>query len=118
MENNNLVLENQDLQNLVEIIDFGFNLIEAIKTAKQGDGVINIKDWPVLFPLVMEAGTATSGLDKIVTGYLNSTKEERTLVVNHFNDRFKLKSPIAEAVVEKVLVALVSISALFLSLED
>lgn len=96
-------LQNKELQNLVEVIDFAFNLVEALKMAKANDGVVDFKDWALLFPLVGDAGVAYEGIESILKAWENSSIEDRTLVVDHFNSRFTLENKVTEAKVEKAL---------------
>ena len=96
-------LENKELQNLVEVIDFAFNLVEALKQAKANDGVVDFKDWALFFPIVGDAGVAYEGVESILKAWEASSQEDRTAVIEHFNSRFTLENKVTEEKVEKAL---------------
>ena len=96
-------LENKDLQNLVEVIDFAFNLVEALKIAKANDGVVDFKDWSLLFPLIGEAGVAYEGIELTLKAWDVASQEDRNKVVEHFNNRFTLENKVTEAKIEKAV---------------
>jgi hypothetical protein len=92
-------------KNLIEAIDFAFNLVEALKAAKENDGKINLFDFPLLFPLFDDAQAAIEGWEEIGTAWRNSNEEERAEVINHFKLRFDLPDDQLEAKIEKAIVA-------------
>jgi hypothetical protein len=96
-------LENKNLQNLVEVIDFAFNLVEALKIAKANDGVVDFKDWSLLFPLIGDAGVAYEGIESILKAWPEASQEDRNAVVELFNTRFTLENKVTEAKIEKAV---------------
>lgn len=96
---------NPGLNDLVEVIDLGFNMIEAVKSAKENDGKIDFKDFPLLFPLFDDTSKAVEGIENAGPAWKQSTEEERKQVIAHFNERFDLPDDALEAKVEKALLA-------------
>lgn len=96
-------LQNKDLQNLVEVINFAFNLVEALKAAKANDGVVDFKDWSLLFPIIGDAGVAYEGVETILKAWPASSQEDRNAVVELFNSRFTLENKMTEAKIEKAV---------------
>lgn len=99
-------LQSPELQELIEVIDFGFNFVEALKTAKANDGVVDFKDWNLIFPLIGDAGVAYQGVEKILGAWKAGPQADRDAVVAHFNERFTLENKATEAKVEKALTIL------------
>lgn len=91
------------MKNLLELINFGFNLVDAIKEAKANDGKVDFKDWPLLFPLIGEGGLAVEEIEKIVSEWKNGSAEQRAEVVALVKTRFDLENDILEEKIEKVL---------------
>jgi hypothetical protein len=92
-------------KDLVEVVDFAFNIVDALKAAKENDGKIDFKDFPFLFPLFDDAQAAVDGWDNIGNSWRNSTEEERTQVIDRFKQRFDLPNDQVEAKIEKAIVA-------------
>lgn len=92
-------------KDLVEVINLAFNLVDALKTAKANDGKIDLKDFPLLFPLFDDAQVAVEGWDNIGASWRDSNEEQRTEVINHFKQRFDLPNDQVEAKIEKAIVA-------------
>ncbi len=106
------------MKELVEVIDFAFNLVEALKQAKANDGVVDFKDWNLLFPLVGDAGVAYQGVEKVLNGWKTAEAEDRKLVVEHFNGRFSLENKVNEAKIEKAVLILTLVLELVADLKD
>ena len=108
---------NKSLNELVELLDFAFTTIDALRSAKTNDGVIDFKDFPLVFPILMSATSAFNGIDEIPQAWLNSTAEERAQILAHFASRFDLDNDVLEAKIEKLLTASVAIADVFLNLK-
>ena len=111
-------LQNKELNELVEVIDFGFNFFEALKKAKANDGMVDFKDWNLLFPLIGDAGVAYQGIERIGAAWTQSIQEDRDLVVAHINSRFTLENKVTEAKIEKAILISTLILELALNLND
>ena len=98
-------LNNPQLNDLVELLEFAFSTVAAIQQAKANDGKIDLKDFPLLWPVIMSASPAFSGLDNILPAWKSSTEEDRALVLEIFKDRFDLPNDELEASIEKLLQA-------------
>lgn len=98
---------NEGIKNLKELITFGFNLVDAVKEAKANDGKVDFKDWPLLFPLVGEAGVAVDQIETILKGWKEGSAEERTGVVILLKARFDIADDRLENKIEKVIDAVV-----------
>lgn len=107
--NTNQYNMNEGIQNLKEIVTFVFNLLDAVKTAKENDGKVDFKDWYLLFPLVGEGGVAVENAESILKGWKDGTPEERKEVVDLIKERFDLADDKLETKIEKALDALVLI---------
>lgn len=108
---------NPELNELVEVVTFSFNFVEALKAAKDNDGVIDFKDWVLVFPLIGEAGVAVKGAEKILAAWRNASVEDRALVLNLFNERFTLENKELEVKIENALLGLTYLIDLFLALK-
>lgn len=107
-------LSNPNLNDLVQVIDFGFNFSTALKTAKTNDGKVDFNDWALLFPLIGEAGVAYQGADTILQAWATASKEDRTAVMNYVKEKFVLTNKATEAKIEKsFVIALVLVELLF-----
>lgn len=109
---------NPGLNDLVEVIDLGFNLIEALKSAKANDGKINFMDFPLLWPIFEDASKAIEGIDNALPAWVNSTAEDRKLVLEHFNARFDLPDDKLEVKIEKILLAATIVVEVILEQKD
>lgn len=109
---------NPGLKDLVEVIDLGFDVVAAIKTAKANDGKINLMDFPVLLPLFESTSNAIEGIENALPAWQAASFEDRNLVIAHFNERFDLPNDKLEAKIEKILLAATIILSVILDQED
>jgi len=110
-------LNNAELNELVQLIDFTFTLIDALTQAKQNDGKIDLRDFPLLFPVIMTASPAFDNISVIPNAWMNSSQEDRDAIVAYFKTRFDLPNDEIEVKIEKLAAAAVSISDVFLNLK-
>lgn len=109
---------NPGLVDLIEVIDLGFNLIEALKQAKQNDGKIDFKDFPLLWPLFEDSSKAIDGINNALPAWSKSTGDERKAVLAHFNTRFDLADDVLEVKIEKMLLAATIVAEVILEQKD
>lgn len=108
---------NKSLNELVELLDFAFTTVDALRSAKDNDGVIDFKDFPLVFPILMSATSAFNGVNEIPKAWASSTAEERAQILAHFSSRFDLADDVLETKIEKLLSAAVAISDVFWNLK-
>lgn len=108
---------NQGLNDLIEVIDFTFTALEALKAAKANDGKIDLKDFPLLFPILMSASPAVEGIANIPQSWAASSEQERTEVLEYFKTRFDLPDDNLEVKIEKLVTAAVIVSDVALNLK-
>ena len=98
---------NQGLVELAEVLDFAFTAKDALKAAKENDGKISIRDWPLLFGIIDEADEAYTGIEMIPAAWESASDDERAEVVAYFCQEFDLPNDVVELKIEKALKALV-----------
>lgn len=96
---------NAGLNDLVEVMAFGFDLANTIIEAKSDGGGINIADVPKLFDLITPASKAFDGYENIPGAWQAATEEEKREVYQFFVDNFDITNDEVEAKVEKGVLA-------------
>lgn len=99
---------NAGLNDLVELLDFGFQFKDAVVAAK-ADGKISLADFPLLFSLFAPAEAAFEGIENIPANWHNATDDERRAILDYFNQKFDLTDDRTEGKIEKFLAAFVLI---------
>lgn len=110
---NKPTFESQGLNDIVEVIDFVFTSIDTVKQAKENDGVINLKDLFLLFPLVESGSVAVDGIENIPAAFAAASPEDRDAIRLYFNERFDIPNDVTEERIEKALEAIVILYEVF-----
>lgn len=99
---------NNTVQELKEVLDFGFSLQEAIADAN-ADGKVDWKDLPKAVPVLAKAGKAITGTVDAVKDYKNLSDEEKAELFDYVNERLDLNDDELEALIEDTILEVQSI---------
>lgn len=88
---------------LKEVLDFGFSLQEAIAAAA-ADGKVDWKDLPKALPVLAKAGKAITGTVDAVKDYKNLTEEEKAELFDYVSERLELNDDELEALIEDTVL--------------
>lgn len=98
---------NNSLNDLIEVIGFGFTFAETLKQAKADGGGVNLGDLPKILNLVGPAGAAYEGYETIPTAWQNASEAEKREVYDYFVLNFDIPDDKVEEKVEKGVLAAV-----------
>lgn len=101
--------ENAGLQQLVEVLDFLFAGKDALVQAKENDGKISLRDFPIIVSLFDDADEAYTGVELIPAAWNAATDEERAELVAYFAAQFDIDDDRTERRIEKAVAGLVNL---------
>jgi hypothetical protein len=97
-------VEKQGIKELTEVIDFLFDVAEAVQMANE-DGKITIGDAPKFLRGLMKAPAAIGGANVIPKEIADLTEEELKQITDRIKERFEIKDDKLEAYVENAIVS-------------
>lgn len=93
---------NNTVEELKEVLDFGFSLQEQISKANE-DGKVNWKDLPKAVKVLGKIGPAIDGTVDAVKDYQNLTEEQRAELFHFVEERLDLADDELEALIEDTI---------------
>ncbi len=99
---------NIGIQETKELLEFGFNLQEAI-TKSLSDGKINLLDVPKFLGVIKTAGSAFSGINKIKAELADIAVSEKQELIEFARERFDLPNNQLEILIEDTLEEVLNI---------
>lgn len=93
---------NIGIQETIELLEFGFNLQEAV-TKSLSDGKINLLDAPRFLGVIKSAGSAFSGIQKIKSELADVSVSEKQELLAFARERFDLPDNELEILIEDTL---------------
>lgn len=95
---------NSGLDEAVDVLEFVFNLRDAVDKAKE-DGKVDLRDAYLVFPLIEDAQEAYEDIAAVPKAWKLATDEEKEKVYQYFAERFDLPNDVVEMKVEKAVRA-------------
>jgi hypothetical protein len=97
-------VEKQGIKELTEVIDFLFDVAEAVQNSNE-DGKITIGDAPKFLRGLMKAPAAIGGANVIPQEIADLSEEELKQITDRIKERFDIEDDKLEAYVENAIVS-------------
>lgn len=97
-------VEKQGIKELTEVVDFLFDVAEAVQNANE-DGKITIGDAPKFLRGLMKAPAAIGGANLIPQEIADLSEEELKQITDRIKERFDIEDDKFEAYVENAIVS-------------
>jgi dihydrodipicolinate synthase/N-acetylneuraminate lyase len=88
---------------LEEVVDFIFDITDAIRKSVADDDKVTVGDAPKFFKALLGSGSALGGINKIPAEIANLTEAELKGIVEKVRERYDIKDDILEAYVENAI---------------
>lgn len=86
-----------------EVLNFGFDLLEAILKSLEDKKFSIVTDAPRFVPVIFSAAKAFSGIELVKEELKDITEEEQQELITELKKRFDLKNDTVEILIEDVL---------------
>ena len=86
-----------------EVLNFGFDLLEAIIKSLEDKKFSIVTDSPRFVPVIFSAAKAFAGIELVKQELLDLTEEEQDELIAELKQRFNLNNDAVELLVEDVL---------------
>ena len=86
-----------------EVLNFGFDLLEAIIKSLEDKKFSIVTDAPRFVPVIFSAAKAFAGVELVKQELTDLTEEEQDELVSELKKRFDLKNDLIETLLEDVL---------------
>lgn len=91
------------IKETTEVLNFGFDLLEAIIKSLEDKKFSIVTDAPRFVPVIFSAAKAFSGIELVKEELKDITEEEQQELITELKKRFDLKNDNVEILIEDVL---------------